>query len=70
MEPGRIESHQSLNFLRDGERSTPWRYSKKGLVLAMPTLFEKGVVQGYYCAPCGKLIFNVSPSTLIKNTSK
>ena len=70
MEPGRIEAHQSLNFLRNGESGSPWRFSKKGVILAMPTLFAKAEVQGHYCAPCGKIIFNTAPAPLIKNTSK
>jgi hypothetical protein len=70
MEPGSLDAHQSLNFMVNGEKRSPWRFSKKGIVLAMPTLFEKGSALGYYCAPCGKIIFNVSPSTLTKNTSK
>ena len=70
MEPGRLEAHQSLNFMVNGEKSSPWRFSKKGIVLAMPTLFEKGTAHGYYCAPCGKIIFEVPPSPLIKSTSK
>jgi hypothetical protein len=70
MEPGRIEAHQSLNFLRNGESGSPWRFSHRGIVLAMPTIFSKAEAQGFYCAPCGKIIFNTSPSVLIKNTSK
>ena len=70
MEPGRIEAQQSLNFLLRGEKSSIWRFSKQGIVLAQAGLFSNGVVHGYYCAPCGKIIFNVSPSTLMKSTSK
>jgi hypothetical protein len=70
MEPGRIEAHQSLNFLLRGESGSAFRFSKRGIVLAMPTFFSKGAVHGFYCAPCGKIIFNTSPSALIKNTSK
>lgn len=69
MEPGRIESHQSLNFLLNGQKGSLFRFSKKGIVLAMPTFFDKGVVHGYYCAPCGKIIFNTTPAPLIKSTS-
>jgi DNA-directed RNA polymerase subunit RPC12/RpoP len=70
MEPGRVEAHQSLNFLLRGETGSMFRFSKRGIVLAMPTLFAKAEALGYYCAPCGKIIFNTAPTVLIKNTSK
>jgi DNA-directed RNA polymerase subunit RPC12/RpoP len=70
MEPGRLEAHQSLNFLLRGDKSSRFQFSKQGIVLAMPTLFSRGIAQGYYCAPCGKIIFNVTPSTLTKSTSQ
>lgn len=65
MVSGRIEAHNLLQWIPDGERAggfTKWAKSPHSIVLSEYYLLAPAVVPAYYCGKCRKIVIDMEQS--------
>lgn len=65
MDSGRIEAHNLLQWIPDGERTdgfTKWAKSLHSIVLAEYYLLAPAAVPAYYCGKCKKIVIDMRQS--------